>query len=131
MAARMPSLYPVPVPYTTPSSATLDSVERLFPDFREVEREYFQRTGMFPIMHTIVIRTDVYEENPWVARELTEAFTEAKDIALANLLHYLIEAPGEVVTHLRAHALDQVAARRALARPTAANPWWRRLQARG
>ncbi len=51
---------------------------RLFPDYREREREYFQRTGFFPIMHCVVMRRDVYEANPWIARSLTDAFETAK-----------------------------------------------------
>ena len=54
---------------------------RLFPDYREKEKDYFKRTRIFPIMHTIVIRKDVYEKNPFVATSLYDAFNEAKDWA--------------------------------------------------
>jgi len=73
--ARTPSTF-----YSRP-----DAVRRLFPDFVEVEKAYFRRTGLFPIMHVIAIRRDVYEANRWVARSLYKAFCEAKAIALANL----------------------------------------------
>jgi 4,5-dihydroxyphthalate decarboxylase len=53
-------------------------VRRLFENYDEVEREYFQRTGVFPIMHTIVIRRDVYDRHPWVARSLFKAFARAQ-----------------------------------------------------
>jgi 4,5-dihydroxyphthalate decarboxylase len=55
-----------------------DKVRRLFPDYVEKEKEYYRRTKIFPIMHTVVIRRDVYAKNPWVAQSLYKAFTEAK-----------------------------------------------------
>jgi len=53
-------------------------VKRLFPNYVEVEKEYYRRTKLFPIMHTIVIRRDVYKANPWVAQSLYKAFSAAK-----------------------------------------------------
>jgi 4,5-dihydroxyphthalate decarboxylase len=52
---------------------------RLFPDFRQVEQDYFRRTGAFPPQHLIVLRREVWEANRWIARSLTEAFTAAND----------------------------------------------------
>ncbi len=60
-----------------------DKVRRLFPNYVEVEKEYYRRTKIFPTMHTIVIRRDVYAANPWVAQSLTKAFTAAKAKAYA------------------------------------------------
>jgi 4,5-dihydroxyphthalate decarboxylase len=54
------------------------SVRRLFEDYAVVEREYFRRTRIFPIMHTIVIRRAVYEANRWVAQSLLKAFGAAQ-----------------------------------------------------
>ena len=51
-------------------------VRRLFEDYRTVEKDYFAKTGIFPIMHTIVLRKDVYEKHPWAAASLFEAFEQ-------------------------------------------------------
>jgi 4,5-dihydroxyphthalate decarboxylase len=56
-------------------------VVRLFPDYRAREKDYFGRTKIFPIMHLIVIRNDVYEKHPYVATSLYNAFNAAKDLA--------------------------------------------------
>jgi 4,5-dihydroxyphthalate decarboxylase len=60
-------------------------VVRLFPDYRAVEVAWYQRTRMFPIMHLIVIRRDVYEADRWLARSLFKAFVEAKAAARRRL----------------------------------------------
>jgi len=61
------------------------NVARLFPDYPSVEKDYFRRTGFFPIMHTVVIRRSVYEQHPWVARRLFDAFMEAKRVGMSRL----------------------------------------------
>jgi 4,5-dihydroxyphthalate decarboxylase len=53
-------------------------VRRLFPDYVELEQAYYQRTGFFPIMHLVVMRRDLYEQERWVAGALIEAFVEAR-----------------------------------------------------
>jgi 4,5-dihydroxyphthalate decarboxylase len=55
-------------------------VRRLFPSFVAVEREYYQRTGHFPIMHLAVVRGALFREHRWVAESLTRAFAEAQRI---------------------------------------------------
>src|SRR5207244_8754111 len=61
------------------------TVKRLFEDFLGVERAYFHRTGIFPIMHTLVIRRDVYDSNRWVAQSLYKAFCAAQQEPYADL----------------------------------------------
>lgn len=62
-------------------------IERLFVDHRHVERDYYQRTGLFPIMHTVVIRRAVYAAAPWVAVSLLEAFIASKRRGWVRLRH--------------------------------------------
>jgi 4,5-dihydroxyphthalate decarboxylase len=73
--ARAPSTF-----YSRPSD-----VRRLFPNPTDVERDYFARTRIFPIMHVVALRRDVYEANRWVARSLYKAFVEAQRIAYEGL----------------------------------------------
>ncbi len=53
-------------------------VKRLFEDYEQVERKYFRETGLFPIMHTVALRRDVYAANRWIAQSLMKAFKEAQ-----------------------------------------------------
>jgi 4,5-dihydroxyphthalate decarboxylase len=71
-----------------PPAAFLDGdprIVRLLLDYEAAERDYFQRTGFFPIMHLIAVRKSLVADNPWLPRALLDAFTEARDIALARL----------------------------------------------
>ncbi|PZC45299.1 MAG: 4,5-dihydroxyphthalate decarboxylase [Chloroflexi bacterium] len=61
-------------------------VRRLFEDYRQAEKNYFAKTGIFPIMHTVVLRRDIYEAYPWAATSLYEAFVKAKDWAYSQLI---------------------------------------------
>jgi 4,5-dihydroxyphthalate decarboxylase len=60
-------------------------VARLFDDVVTVEKEYFAATGIFPIMHVVVIRRDIYERHPWVAQSLYKACRIARDDAYARV----------------------------------------------
>ncbi len=61
------------------------NVGRLFEDSYTAEREYYQRTKIFPIMHLVAIRREVYEENRWVAQSLLKGFVEAQRMAYQDL----------------------------------------------
>ena len=60
-------------------------IGRLFPDFRAEEERYFDATGIFPIMHVVAIKRDTYEKNPWIARNLFDAFEAAKRASVERL----------------------------------------------
>ena len=62
-----------------------DRVRRLFENYPQVEREYYAKTKIFPIMHTIAIRRDAYEKSRWVAQSLYKAFAKARQLAYAEL----------------------------------------------
>jgi 4,5-dihydroxyphthalate decarboxylase len=77
-AIMVPSLFPSlfnPPPH----------IRRLFQDSPKVEAEYYKKTGIFPIMHSVALRQDVWEEHPWIARSLFKAFQRAKEDAYARL----------------------------------------------
>ncbi len=66
---------------------THEDVVRLLPNFREVEKDYYRRTRIHPIMHLVAIRKPVYEKNPWIAKSLYDAFNRAKDIAWEEAIY--------------------------------------------
>lgn len=53
-------------------------VTRLFPDSRQVERAYYKKTGIFPIMHAVAIKTELVEKYPWLPKAVFEAYSKAK-----------------------------------------------------
>jgi 4,5-dihydroxyphthalate decarboxylase len=61
-------------------------IRHLISDYPDREAEYFAATGIFPIMHTVAIRRDVYEANRWIARNLMVAFEQAKERSVHRLL---------------------------------------------
>lgn len=74
-AARSPSTF----------SRSGGPIRRLFDDPWSIERDYFKRTRVFPIMHTITIRRELLDANPWIASTLLKAFSEAKELAMVEL----------------------------------------------
>ena len=83
-------------------------VKRLFPNYNQVEMDNFKRTKIFPIMHTVVIRGEIYREHPWVAPSLFKAFSQAKAIAEKEM--YATEALRVMLPWL----IDHIEATRAL-----------------
>jgi len=70
-------------------------IQRLFPNYREVEKDYYKRTGIFPIMHLVAMRRDFYEKHPFAATSLYEALTKSRElvrdrIAETGALRYML-----------------------------------------
>ena len=76
-------------------------VKRLFENYVEIERAYFRKTRIFPIMHTVAIRREIYEANRWIAQSLLKAFTEAQRKVYEQLHHQ--EAYQTMLPWLAAH----------------------------
>ena len=70
----------------TPVEEGANTIVHLYPNYREIEEQYYQDTGIFPIMHVIAIRGDFFREYPWVATNLFKAFEEAKNRAMFRCL---------------------------------------------
>jgi 4,5-dihydroxyphthalate decarboxylase len=82
-AAELDALFSIYIPHLFLGGS--ESIARLFPDFKTVEQDYFHRTGVFPIMHIVAIRKELYVRHPWIAHSLYEAFCKARDIAVDAL----------------------------------------------
>ena len=61
------------------------NIRRLFPNYKEVEQDYCRRTHIFPLMHTVVMREDIYRDHPWIAKSLYQMFIAARDLAVDGL----------------------------------------------
>ena len=60
-------------------------VARLFPDFRKIERAYFEKTGIFPIMHAVAIRNSLVNQHPWLPKAVFDAYSKAKKLMYDHL----------------------------------------------
>jgi 4,5-dihydroxyphthalate decarboxylase len=89
---------PLALPRHSPAGS--GHVRRLFEDYQSVERAYYLKTKIFPIMHVVVIRRDVYEKHRWLAQSLCKAFALAQrdtyeDLhemgALKSMLPWLVQ----------------------------------------
>lgn len=61
-------------------------VHRLYPDYLEMDRDYYAATGVWPIMHMIAMKRSVLRDHPWAARNLVAAFTESKRRSVERLM---------------------------------------------
>jgi 4,5-dihydroxyphthalate decarboxylase len=68
-----------------PTLGQSPEIARLFPDFRAIERAFHLRTKIFPIMHLVAIRRELYDQHPWIAASLYKAFVESKALALTRM----------------------------------------------
>src|SRR5438093_2488213 len=76
------AIYPETLPSVRSGSP---KVALLFPRTREAEIDYYRRSGIFPIMHTVVIRKEILEQHPWVAVSVMQAFQQAKDLCYRHM----------------------------------------------
>lgn len=78
-----------------PCFRTAEHVQRLFPNSKEVEKEYFRQTGIFPIMHTIVVKRELVDKHSWLPSSFFHALNDAKEVARVRMrfldaLRYMI-----------------------------------------
>lgn len=83
------------------------NIGRLFPNYREVEKAYYQKTKLFPIMHLIGIRKTLVEQHPWLATSVYKAFVQAKAIAMQEVRD--ITALNITLPWVEAEALESMA----------------------
>lgn len=60
-------------------------VKRLFENYKELEIDYYRKTGIFPIMHTMALKQEIVDRHPWVAINMMEAFERAKEVAYEKM----------------------------------------------
>ena len=97
MTARAPSCFLDGAP----------NIDRLFPDHREVEKAYYRKTGLYPIMHLIGIRKALVEQHKWLPASIFKAFVQAKAAAMYDLR--TLAAPNLMLPWTEAETLDTMA----------------------
>jgi len=75
ISARAPSCFDRRAPH----------IRRLFPDYRTVEKVYYAKTQLFPIMHMLAVRRSLAQEHPWLPSSLFKAFLQAKQRCLSQI----------------------------------------------
>jgi 4,5-dihydroxyphthalate decarboxylase len=76
------ALYPETLPSIRNHSP---KVALLFPNPKEAEIDYYKKSGIFPIMHTVVIKNEILEQSPWVAVSILQAFQQAKEVCYRHM----------------------------------------------
>jgi 4,5-dihydroxyphthalate decarboxylase len=76
------AIYPETLPSIRSGSP---KVALLFPDTRNAEIDYFRKSGIFPIMHTVVIRNEILERHPWVAVSVVQGFQKSKELCYRRM----------------------------------------------
>jgi 4,5-dihydroxyphthalate decarboxylase len=75
-------------------------VKPLIPDARQAAADYMQQTGVFPINHTIVMKNEVMEANPWLPEELFRCFKAAKETYMQHLSSGQLEGADQAIAHM-------------------------------
>lgn len=83
-------------------------IARLWPDYRSIEERYYRDTGVFPIMHVVVIRNEMLSRHPWIAMNLFRAFDEAKTNSLRRLSSIVNSSVAVPWMHDTYHRAQQV-----------------------
>jgi 4,5-dihydroxyphthalate decarboxylase len=69
-----------------PAGALTGELRTVLADPRSAERQYWERSGVFPIMHVVVLRPDFHRANPWAATSLYEGLDAARARSVARML---------------------------------------------
>ena len=99
------------------------NVSRLFPNFREEEKRYYQSTSIFPIMHLIVIQRSLLDQYPFIATSLYNALDDSKEHARKQMrflgaLRYMLPWLPEHINEI-----DDVFGKEQDGKKTQGDPW--------